>query len=120
MVAGNAERVREVGAVEFVPQIQLDDLALTRVETCDRGADEFAQFGALRTGANIGRLVGHVAGLVQPGRGAGPQPAVALVPCHGVQPRPEAFAITEAADLGRGDDERVLDGVGGVGGLGEQ
>jgi len=48
------------------------------------------------------------------------QLAVALVPCDREQPGPELARVAEAAELGRGDEERILHGVGGVLGLAQQ
>ena len=42
LVSRNPERVGQVGAFEIVPQAQLDDLPLARVQPGDRGPDQVA------------------------------------------------------------------------------
>ena len=121
LVGRDAERVGQVGAVQVVPQVQLDDLAVAGVQPADGGQHQAAQVGALGLLADVGAGVGHLAGLVQVGLpGPAAQPAVALVAAHRVQPGAEPVGVPQAAELGGGDDEGVLDRVGGVGGLAEQ
>src|ERR1700733_947403 len=65
-------------------------------------------------------VVGHLRRLIEWGAARGPEPPVALIPGHRVQPGPEPVLVAERGKLRRGDDERVLDGVSRVRWLGEQ
>ncbi len=120
LVARHAQRGGQLGPIQLMPQVQLDDLPLARVQPAQRGPDQLAQLGLFRRLPDVRRGVGHLVRIVQRrGRGAAAQPAVALVPCYRVQPRPQPAGIAQPAQLGGGDDERVLDRVGGVGRLAE-
>src|SRR5208282_4147893 len=109
----------EVGAVQVVPEAELDDLALTRVQPVEGGPDEPAEFGSLTALIGVGRRASpasrasRVAGLIEVGLGR-PQPAVTLVAGYRVEPGPQLARVTQAAEPGGGDDERVLNRVGGV------
>jgi hypothetical protein len=106
-----------------VPQVQLDDLPVARVQPGDRRLDKLAQLAPPGAGAglDVRGCVGHLPGLFQCCRPvAGPQPAVALVASHRVQPWPEPVRLAQARQPGRGDEVGVLHGIGGVGRLGEQ
>ena len=106
---------------QLVPQVQLDDLPLAGGETAQRRPHDLAEFGLFQIRSEIVRPVGHPGGLVERGRASRrPQTAAALVPGHRVQPGAEPLLIAERGKLSRGDDERVLDGVGRVGGFREQ
>ena len=47
LVARHAEHGREVGALQVVPEVEFDDLALTRAQLVQGGTDEPGQFGPL-------------------------------------------------------------------------
>ena len=117
LVPRHAEHGREVGALQVVPEVELDDLALSRVQPVEGGADEPAQFGPLGApsgaGTRVGRRTGQVGGFVE-ARLRPAQPAVTLVAGHRVEPGPQLARVAQAAEPGGGDDERVLDRVGGV------
>ncbi len=117
LVRLDAQRIREVGAVQLVPQVQLDDLAVPRIQPRDSGPDQFAQLSAAGSagsiGRGVGRGVGRLARLLQAGCPvAGAEPAVALVARHRVQPRPEPVRFPQASQPGSGDDEGVRHGIG--------
>ena len=59
LVPRHAEHGRQVGAVQVVPEVELDDLALARVQPVEGGPDEPAQFGPLRAVIGVGRRVGQ-------------------------------------------------------------
>src|SRR5437660_312861 len=50
LVPRHAEHGGQVGALQVVPQVQLDDLAFGRVQAVQGGADELAQFGLIGGG----------------------------------------------------------------------
>ena len=114
LVPRHAEHGREIGALQVVPEAKLDDLALTRVQAVEGGPDQPAQFGPLGAGAGIGRRVGHLGGLIKACLLRRAQPAVTIVAGYRVEPGPQLARLTQAAEPGGGDDERVLDRVGGV------
>ncbi len=121
LVARDAERVGQVGPVQLVTQVQLDDLPLAGGEPGQRRPHHLTALRHFQIGPGIGRLIGHPRRLVERGGAAGgTEPVAALVAGHRVQPGPEPVVIAERGQLRGGDDERVLDGVGRVGGLGEQ
>ena len=130
VVAGHPERVGQFVVVQPLHQAELDDVLFAGVQPVDRVPDELMHLGPLDRAGHVDRFGcarvaacggGHVHRLVECGRGLPrPPPAVALVPRDRVQPGPELARIAEAAELGRGDEERVLHGVGGVLGLTQQ
>ncbi len=117
MAARHAQHGGQVGTVQVVPQVQLDDLAVRRVQPGDGGPYQCAQLGS------PGRLTDIIAGrevlgLLDLGRRLpGPELAVAFVTRHRVQPRAQLARVTQPVQPGGGDDERVLHRVGGVGRL---
>ena len=115
LVARHPQRGSQVIAVQFMPEVQLDDLALTGVEPAQRRADQPAQVVLLGAGADGRGVVGQVPGLLQRA-GGGPlaETAPAFVPGHGVQPGPQPVGVAQAAQLRRRDDEGVLHRVGGI------
>ena len=121
LIAGDAERVGQVGTSQLVSQVQLDDFPLAGGEAGQRRPDHLAELGLFQVSPQVGRPVRHPCGLLERGGAARrPQTAPALVPGHRVQPGAEPLLIAERGKLPRGDDERVLDGVGRVGGFREQ
>jgi hypothetical protein len=129
VVAGHPERVGQFVTVEPLHQAELDNVPLAGVQSVNHVPDELAQLRPLDGAGDIDRFGrasvaaggGHVHRLVERGRGLPrTQPAVALVPRDREQPGPELGRVTEAAQLGRGDEERVLDGVSGIRGLTQQ
>ncbi len=118
--ARHAERIREVGAVETMAKVQFDDLTFRGVQPGKRGAHDGARARPRIVSADIPYVIchlGHV--IVRRPEEVGGQPTMALVAGHGKQPRPQAAGFAQPRDLGRGDDEGVLHGVGHVGRVGE-
>ena len=115
VVAGHPERLGKLGTLELVPEVQLNDLAVVRVEPDQSVMHEPPQLRSLGIPADIGRFVGHVRHLIEAwGDLPAPQPTMALIACDGVKPGPQLAGIAKLGELGRGDDERVLHGVGSV------
>ena len=121
VVAGHAERVGQVLAVQHVAQVQLDDLAVRRVQPGERVDHQAAQLLPFRAEFHIRLVGGHLHCRVERGgEPPRPQAAVALVAGHRIQPRTEPVRIAQPVQLGRGDDVGVLHRVGGIGRLTEQ
>ena len=121
LVARDAEGVGQVGAVQLVPQVQLDDFPLAGGKTGQRRPDHLAELRLFQVRPEVGRVTGHPGRLAERGGAArGPEPAAALVPGHRGQPGPQPVLVAERGQLGRGDDERVLDRVSRIGRFGEQ
>jgi len=130
MVSCSLSVIGQFAAVEALHQAQLDDVPLTGIEPLDRIPDELAQFGpfdaagdvrrfggagvAARGGGQVGHLVERRGGFPRT------QPAMAFVPRDRVQPGPELARVAEAAELGGGDEERILHRVGGIRGFAQQ
>jgi len=108
LIPGDAEHRREIGAMQVMPEAKLEDLALTRSQPRQCGTDLPAQFGpvAVVTGVVERFIRAHL-------RRA--QPAVTFVSGHGVKPGTQLARVTQTAEFARGDDERVLNGIGRVG-----
>ena len=121
LVHWHAQHPGQVRALQVVPQVELNDLAVARVQPADGVEHEAPELPALREADHAIDVIGHLAGLVQV-REAGPgaQAAVALVARHRVQPRPEPGRITQAADFRGGNDKGVLNRVRGIGRLAQQ
>ncbi len=120
VVARHAEGGGEILARQLMPQAQLDDIPLGGIQPAERLPDQLPQFGLFGGAADVRRFGWHLHRLVECGCGlAGTQQAEALVPGHRIQPGAELAGILEPAELGRGDEERVLHGIGGVRGLGQ-
>ncbi len=99
-------------------QAQLDDIPLARVQAVDRVPDQLLQVRPFRLDPGGGCLGRHVPRLVERrGGGRGPQPPEAFVTRDRVEPGAELARVAEAAKLGHGDEERILHGVGGIGGF---
>ena len=81
LVPRHAEHGRQVGAVQVVPEVKLDDLAVARAQPVEGGPDEPAQFGLLRAVAGVAGRVNQV-DLVARSR-------VALVAGYRVEPGPQ-------------------------------
>jgi hypothetical protein len=96
-----------------VPEAELDDLTLTRVQPVHGGADKPAQFGPLSVTAGVGGPAGWNGRLIE-ARFPRAQPPVAFAAGHRVKPGPQPARIGETAEVAGRDDERVLDGVGGT------
>ena len=119
VVAGHAEHRRDLGGLEPLPQLKLDDLALAGVQARGRVIEQLAQFGASGLVAGIGAVGCHVRGLRQRRRGVpGPRDPQGLVARHGEQPGPQPAGLAQPGQPGGGDDERVLHRVGRVGRVG--
>ena len=118
MVAGHPECVGEFGAVKLLNQAQLDDIPLTRVQPVDGGPDQLLDVGPFGRDADLGGLGGNVRGFLE-GRqsGPGPQPAEAFVTGDRVEPGAQSGPIAQVPELSRGDEERVLHRIGGIGRL---
>ena len=122
LIPRHPQRVRQVRAVELVPQVQLDDFLVSRFQLGQRGQHHLTLPGLLQGRAEIGgRLTG--AELVVGQRDGGPmavQPAPALVPGHRVQPGPQPARVTQQRQLHLGHHEGVADRPGRVGWLTQQ
>ena len=66
LAARHAEDVREVGAVESVPQVQLADLPVHRVQPGQRGAYLAVEFRLLGANRERPRVIHRVGRLIQP------------------------------------------------------
>ena len=121
LAAGHAEHVRDLGGLQPLPQLQLEDLALGGVQAARGGGEQGTQFGPFgRSLGDVDDGVRHARRHGEPRRGPRrPQDPQAFVARDGVQPGAEPAWIAQLRQPGRGDDERVLDGVGGVGGIAE-
>ena len=121
VVAGDAEHGRDLGRLEPLAQLKLDDLALARVQPQGGVLEQRAQVGPLGAGGDVAGVVGHVPRLVQRRRAPlRPEDPQRLIPRHRVQPGTKPIRVTQPAEPGRGDDKGVLNGVRGVGRVGEQ
>jgi len=86
----HAENCRQVGPAEPMPQVQLADLPLHRIQPGQRGGHHSAKLRLLGDGGKLHRLV-HGPG--RRSRDASPQPPMTLVARHGEQPRPQAARL---------------------------
>ena len=121
MVAGDAEHGRDLGRLQALAQLELDDLPLARVQPGGGVLEQRAQVGALGVGGRVAGVVGHVGRLVERRRPLlRPEDPQRLIPRHGVQPGTQPTRVTQSVEPGCGDDEGVLNGVGGVGRVAEQ
>jgi hypothetical protein len=109
----------QVSVVQAVPPAELGDLALVGIEPAEGIQHQVAQLVLTAVGGpGHGHRRGQLATRVRPRRpGPGAQPALAFVPRDGIQPRPQPGRAAQPGQLGGGDDERVLHGIGGVSGL---
>ena len=109
-----------------MPEAQLDDLALVRLQLGQTGTNQPLQLGLLGVGY-LGRLAGRVSRLVvriacmaRRGRlligDRRAQPAQAFAAGHRIQPRAQLGGRRQVAKRG-GDDEGFLHGLGRVGRL---
>lgn len=112
-----------------MPEAQLDDLALIRLQLGENGLGQPLPFGLLwvdflgRPVSLVRRMVGQMYGVrrVSVSSGArrpGGEPALAFVAGHRKQPRAQLGGLGEVAQ-GGGDDEGFPRGFGGVGRLGQ-
>ncbi len=123
VIAGDPEHVRDLAGLESLPELQLDQVLLAGVQPAHRGAQQRAQFLALRAGTDLGGLVSHLRHLVgcrYDLGGAFAHAAAALVTGHGIKPRPEPVTITQSRQPACRDDKCVLHGVGGIRRLAQQ
>ena len=121
LVTRHPENIRQIGAIELMPEVQLDDLALAGIQAAQRRPHQVTKLRLLNVVAEISHIVCQLGRLIERrGPGVGPEPAVALVACHRIQPRPQPLGITQPRDLRCGDDEGVLNRVGRVGRLAKQ
>jgi len=109
-----------------MPEAQLDDLALIRLQLVENGLDLPVQFGLLRVD-HLGRLVSLLRWM--PGRNrcvvrhvslltGGTGPAQAFVAGHRIQPRAQLRGLGQVAERG-GDDKGLPHGFGSVRWLGQ-
>jgi hypothetical protein len=118
VVARHPERGGEFVAVKFGDQAQLDDIPLTWVQPVDRGPDQFLQLGPFRRDADLAGLSRQVDGLLEGGHGVpGSQPTQALIARDRIKPNAQLARVAKAVELGRGDEERILHRVRGIGRL---
>jgi hypothetical protein len=120
VVAGHAEHGRDLGDLKALPQLQFDDLPLAGIQAfggiCEQDAQPCA-FGIL---AYAGVIAGRARHRVNRRRDfPGPQDPQAFVPRDRVQPGAQPLGVTQPGEPGRGDDERVLHRVRGVGRVAE-
>ena len=96
VVAGDPEHAGHLAAGKALPQLQFEDFPLGRPDPAERVAHQGAQILPLHVGGDVGGFVGHVRRLLD-GRvlAADPQPPVAFVPCHRVQPGPQPLRIAQ-------------------------
>ena len=122
VVARNPQRVRQVRAVELVPQAQLDDFPVPRVQPRQRRRHHLALLGLDQRQAEIGGRLAGAELVVGEGDGGtvAMQPATALVPGHGVQPRAQRARVTQQRELHLRHHEGVPDRSRGVSGLAQQ
>jgi len=120
-LAGYAEHGCDLGGIEPLPQVQLDGLALSRIQPSGRILDEGSQFGSFGALTDVDAVVRHLGRLVKRHRGLprprGPQ---AFVARDGIQPGPEQFRVMQFRQPEGRDDERVLHGFGRAGRITEQ
>ena len=102
-VAGHPKCVGEFVVVKLVVQAQLDDIPLARIQPVDRGPEQLLDVGLCSRDADLGD--------------PGPQTAEALVTGDRVEPGAQLGPIAQVPELGGGDEERVLQRVGGIGRL---
>ena len=87
VVAGHAEHGRDLGDIEPLAQLQLDQVLFSRVQAAHRRAKQPPQIVPLGFAADVGRGIGHVGHVIQRRRDldrAGTQASVALVAGHGI------------------------------------
>ena len=124
VVARHAEHTSRLGRLQALPELQLDDLALTGAQACAGAVEQRAQITGRGDRAARGvraAVRAHAGRLVQrrcPRPGPGHPPG--FVPGHGIEPGAEPVLVSPGAEPGRGDDERVLHGIRGVGRIAQQ
>ena len=109
----DADGLAQVGALEAVAEVEVQEGAVAFGQAGGGAPDQLAEVGALGgllgTGGGVGQ-VGHV--LLGGETRSGPGPAEGLAAGDRVQPGAESLRVAELAEaLGR-DQERVLGGVG--------
>ena len=109
----HAECLGEIGAIQVVPQAQLDDLTLTRPHLGQDGTGHSPEFGLRGVAADPSRRVRVDLSAADPHRGA--EQTLAFGAGHRVQPRAQFGGLGKVAQRGCGDDERVLQGLGCAG-----
>ncbi len=113
LIPGDAEHRREVGALQVMPQAELEGLPLSRAQPGQGSPDEPAQLGAVGAVVPVGVRAGEVSRRIEPPLRP-VSPAAAFVAGHRVQPGAQLARVPQATEHARGDDERVLDGIGRV------
>ncbi len=117
LVARHAEHSREVGTLQIVPEVEFDDLALTRAQLVQGVADEPGQFGPLGASPDVSGSVGGrigQAGVLTEAYLRRTQLAVAFIAGDCEQPGSQLARIAQAIEPACGDDEGVFHRVGGI------
>ncbi len=121
LAGGDPHSGREIGAGEVVAEAELHDELVPLVEPGGRGPHQLGQLDALDVGAlgpGIDRGF-HLsdprpAEVGGPAAASTPAPPVDLVAQHGEEPCLEPVRLPQLTELARGDQEHLLDGIGGL------
>ena len=111
LVVRHAQSIREVGALQLVAQVQLEELALHWLQTCERGPHKGAKFDLPGSARKRDAVICHLRRRRDPSL----HPAVALVAGYRKQPAPQSVGLGQLRDLGCGDDESIVHRIGRVG-----
>ena len=112
----NVEDGRDLRLVEAVPDAQLDDLVLLRLQFGEGLTDQPSYFGLLGAAPGIGGLADLVGCLVE-ARSGHTHPAVAFLPRRGVKPDAQLAGVPQVAQLVSREGEGLEQGLGGGRGL---
>jgi hypothetical protein len=105
----------QLGADEPVPEVQLEDLAIARVETPCGVPHQLHQLGSGRHFVGFGRLVEHVTPVgVDVVPTLLPKPHERLVPCDGIEPWSEGQRVSQLLEPLHRPQEGVLGDVSSV------
>jgi hypothetical protein len=112
-VRRHAEYLGEIGAIQVVPQAQLDDLTLTRLQLGQDSTGHSPELGLRGVAANTSHRVRVDLSTAVPHRGV--EQALAFGAGHRVEPRAQFGGLGKVAQRGSGDDECVQQGLGCAG-----
>ena len=111
LVARHAEHGREVGALQVVPEVEFEDLALSRAQLVQSGADEPGQFGPLGATpgaeAGVGGRIGQ-AGVLAETHLRRTQPELALVAGDREEPGPQLARLAQPVEPGLAATAKVF------------
>ena len=105
----HTEGIGELSALKVVPELQIKNGTIARIETVGSISDQRGQLFVLSACPQVD--VFNNAGEVINGYGLVPHATQAFVACNGVKPWTELCRITELTDTFSGEQEGFLNGI---------